>query len=194
MNFKLRMLVLVLSCFSLSAFSVQPTIYLPMEAALVPRADPEQDEMRLDVLVDDEPIDFEDLDSSDGENDNAADPFLRRRPPGEHDPRGAPPEKRHRVAAVEQTLLENAVEVGDLITVRRLVRDEGYRVNEQNAFGATPLHMAATRGNVDAVTLLLELGANPRQANEMGETPIDRAEVYGHLHCAQVMKSWRIGQ
>ncbi len=45
-------------------------------------------------------------------------------------------------------------------------------VGPRDAAGNTPLHYAALRGNVDAVTLLLERGADPNAANAAEATPL----------------------
>ncbi|NOR73445.1 MAG: hypothetical protein GQ467_06215, partial [Mariprofundaceae bacterium] len=41
--------------------------------------------------------------------------------------------------------------------------------------GSTPLILAAEHGHIDALSRLLELGANPDLANDLGEVPIHRS-------------------
>jgi hypothetical protein len=46
--------------------------------------------------------------------------------------------------------------------------------------GDTPLHVAAARGQGDALALLLQAGADPAAANAVGETPLHLAVAAGH--------------
>ena len=57
----------------------------------------------------------------------------------------------------------------------RLLLDRGASVNEQDRLGATPLHVACLRGDIDMARLLLDLGADPLiQDREHGaHRPID---------------------
>eukprot|EP00413_Alexandrium_margalefii_P002102 CAMPEP_0204514086 /NCGR_PEP_ID=MMETSP0661-20131031/1870_1 /ASSEMBLY_ACC=CAM_ASM_000606 /TAXON_ID=109239 /ORGANISM="Alexandrium margalefi, Strain AMGDE01CS-322" /LENGTH=65 /DNA_ID=CAMNT_0051519311 /DNA_START=1 /DNA_END=198 /DNA_ORIENTATION=+ len=49
-----------------------------------------------------------------------------------------------------------------------------------DSWGDTALHDAAGSGHVDVVAMLMEHRANPAQASEDGETPIDKATKKGH--------------
>jgi ankyrin repeat protein len=46
----------------------------------------------------------------------------------------------------------------------------------------TALHMASTGGHIDAVTALLEIGANPNQGNKTGCSPVHIASAAGNNH------------
>ncbi|CAN0387427.1 unnamed protein product, partial [Ectocarpus fasciculatus] len=48
-------------------------------------------------------------------------------------------------------------------------------VNTVGSGGDTPLHAAATTGNIDSTRLLLDRGADPLRRNAHGETPLDVA-------------------
>ena len=52
-----------------------------------------------------------------------------------------------------------AAAVGDVVNIRRMVA-EGADVNVQGPQGVQPLHEAAYHGHVDAVRVLVELGAD----------------------------------
>lgn len=47
--------------------------------------------------------------------------------------------------------------------------------NCQNSFGVTPLHVAATWGDINAISLLLRGGANPNATDREGCTPLHDA-------------------
>jgi len=53
--------------------------------------------------------------------------------------------------------------------------EHGARVNEQDAFGRTPLHIAVAINDDTMIRLLVENGANPCIKNNSGETPLDIA-------------------
>ena len=58
----------------------------------------------------------------------------------------------------DMTLLQKATQRGDVAEMRRLVAN-GRNVNERDADGDTALHYAADYGHVEAMRVLVELGA-----------------------------------
>ncbi len=71
----------------------------------------------------------------------------------------------------------DAVKRGDVGTVKALLTESPDLVRQKDtAFGATPLHWAALRGQDAVVELLLARGADPRVTNNDGETPLQVAE------------------
>jgi ankyrin repeat protein len=68
---------------------------------------------------------------------------------------------------VDETPLTIAVKKGDLNAVRKSVD-----VNQQDRRGETPLLVAVRKTSVEMVKLLLDLGANPDQANKSGDFPL----------------------
>jgi ankyrin repeat protein len=58
--------------------------------------------------------------------------------------------------------------------------DKGANVNAKSRDGFTPLHVAAMRGNLPVVELLLESGADPNAIVQYGKTP---AELARALNC-----------
>ncbi|KAG2498546.1 hypothetical protein HYH03_003297 [Edaphochlamys debaryana] len=56
--------------------------------------------------------------------------------------------------------------------LRRLVNEGGLHPDAANEFGQTALHVAALWGNINAVKVLLELGADVNVTNSRGTTPL----------------------
>ncbi len=77
--------------------------------------------------------------------------------------------------------------------VHALVR-AGARVDaDDGVTGATPLHMAARRGNAVVAKALLECGANLNARDRRGDTPLKRAINCKKLHVAELLRSYGRG-
>jgi ankyrin repeat protein len=63
----------------------------------------------------------------------------------------------------------------------RLLIAEGANVELQDVGGHSPLHLAASRGQLSVVMLLLEAGANKNVRNKYGNTPLHFAASSGQL-------------
>jgi ankyrin repeat protein len=72
--------------------------------------------------------------------------------------------------------------------VVRVALEMGARVNAKGERGVTPLSCAATEGALEAVTLLLEAGADPHARADDGSTALGRALEGGHEEVAAVLK------
>ncbi len=72
-------------------------------------------------------------------------------------------------------LLTQAAAQGDIARMKRLIHD-GASVGEKTSAGATPLYFALRQGQMEAVLLLLENGANPDAADLFGWTPLTYVE------------------
>lgn len=57
----------------------------------------------------------------------------------------------------------------------------------RDASGATPLHVAATVGDVELIDILLEAGADPTARTRHGRTPLDVATTHGHTEAAAAL-------
>ena len=60
------------------------------------------------------------------------------------------------------------------------LRAAGFSMDASDVRGNVPLRYAAERGDLDAVTRLLSLGADPRMADQHGITPLQAAVAEGH--------------
>lgn len=75
--------------------------------------------------------------------------------------------------------LIRAVQDGDLAAVKRLLTTPGIDVNAPQGDGATAMHWAAHRNNLDVLDQLVTAGARADVANEYGVTPIMLASTNG---------------
>ena len=84
------------------------------------------------------------------------------------------------------TPLMSAIIAGHLPVVRRLLEAAGPRsaalVATRNKYGSTALHLAAYRGSVPIITLLLQLKAKPSGGwrDSQGLTPVQIARKHSH--------------
>jgi ankyrin repeat protein len=76
-----------------------------------------------------------------------------------------------------QELLQ-ATEAGDIAQMAALLT-RGAEVNARNAYGWTPLHIAAVGGDPAVVALLLRHGADVHAQSHIGTTPLDSALTRG---------------
>ncbi|MBQ9738831.1 MAG: ankyrin repeat domain-containing protein [Alphaproteobacteria bacterium] len=75
-------------------------------------------------------------------------------------------------------------------TVKKFIDEFNPDVNvPTTVFGKTPLHMALSHGQIHAVKVLLENGANPNAATKDGQTPLYYAASYSLLSSAKALLS-----
>ena len=72
-------------------------------------------------------------------------------------------------------------------TVAWLLR-HGQSANAVNSYGYTPLHSAASDGNVAVIELLLAYGANRDAKNKQGKAPADVAREFKHSKAYELLK------
>jgi ankyrin repeat protein len=82
--------------------------------------------------------------------------------------------------------IRQAVIGGDIHAIEKILRSHPDRVNQRDPKGDTLLHIAAQAGDQQAVTVLLQYGANVEAKNARGETPIEVAAYQGY---ASVMRT-----
>ena len=86
--------------------------------------------------------------------------------------------------------LHTAVLINNLDEASKLLDSGVVDVNVEYAFRSikqTPLHVAATAGNILMVKFLLENNANIKEADDHGRTPLHRAAVAGSKEVVQLL-------
>ncbi len=73
---------------------------------------------------------------------------------------------------VENVALHSAMETGSVEIVRLLLAAPGINVNTRGEEGFTPLHLAATLGNIAIINLLLDAGADINARSDEDQTPL----------------------
>jgi ankyrin repeat protein len=85
------------------------------------------------------------------------------------------------------TALMLAANDGDVALLQFLLQQKGIKVNHSSNDGRTAVLIAAAAGASDAVTLLLEHGADALAKNSRGENALFAAVGNGHLHIVQLL-------
>src|SRR5687768_11215537 len=80
--------------------------------------------------------------------------------------------------AAERPAVIDAARSGDRAALRALIQKKA-DVNQPDADGATALHWAAHRDDLESVDLLVAAGANVNAANDLGATPLWVASTNG---------------
>ena len=88
----------------------------------------------------------------------------------------------------ERTAMMEAAGTGNCVVIKQLA-EKGANINAKDVENTTPLHFACMYGHIEAVRLLIELGANPEvQAAGLGRTPLRLAETNGYVEIVQILK------
>ncbi len=87
-----------------------------------------------------------------------------------------------------EDLLFKAIEEENVQEVETLLQ-KGAKVEKKNEDGNTPLHVAAYKGNVDIIEILLKFGANPHERNyrDGKKCPLHYAVIQGNIKAARVL-------
>ncbi|KAI0877125.1 hypothetical protein GGS24DRAFT_448869 [Hypoxylon argillaceum] len=83
--------------------------------------------------------------------------------------------------AAKRELLIPAIEKGFHLLVEELLKGKIANPSESDAKGRTPLSVACSKGDINAVKLLLDRGVKLNEANKEGQTPLDLALSSGHI-------------
>lgn len=86
------------------------------------------------------------------------------------------------------TPLHWAAQQGNTRLVSMILRGRKVNVNLSNSDGWTPLQLAARRGSLQCVKLLLEAGANVHARTQAGKTPRDLAAANGRQDVVPVLE------
>ncbi|NWW46696.1 ANR42 protein, partial [Pedionomus torquatus] len=76
---------------------------------------------------------------------------------------------------------------GDLLALRRLVRNGVININERDDKGSTLMHKAAGQGHIHCLEWLMEMGADCDITNDAGETPKDVAKRFSQLAAVELL-------
>lgn len=87
------------------------------------------------------------------------------------------------------TSMHCAAEFNRIEVMKELARVAGdsLMVDAKDKFGWTPLHSAVHLGNIEAVKVLLEMGANPMVQNNIGKTTIHVAAAQNRKEIVQLL-------
>lgn len=88
------------------------------------------------------------------------------------------------------TPLHSAVADDEGTAVKDIVRmllDAGADPDARSASGGTPLHTAASTGNIPVIQMFLAAGADPDVQDAKGHTPLDDARERGHSEAAALL-------
>lgn len=87
-----------------------------------------------------------------------------------------------------RTAMMEAAGAGNCVIIKQLAQ-KGADINAKDYESNTPLHFACIYGHIEAVRLLIDLGAKPDiQASGLGRTPMKIAETNGHTEIVQILK------
>ncbi|KAL5491842.1 hypothetical protein EMCRGX_G017207 [Ephydatia muelleri] len=85
------------------------------------------------------------------------------------------------------TQLLSAARNGDIATVRRLVTEGHVDVNITDEDGRSPLYASSSRGHLEIVKTLIEVGANINQVNKNGVSPLYVSIFNGRLDIVKTL-------
>ncbi len=89
-------------------------------------------------------------------------------------------------AGIASPSLHQAIENADYAAIESLL-SEGAELEERDAYGRTPLYVAARQGDVELTRRLLERGADPNTTNVAGLSPLHAAVAQGHTEVAELL-------
>jgi ankyrin repeat protein len=75
----------------------------------------------------------------------------------------------------------------DLQKLKAMLRDNPELVSRRNGIGYSPLHLAAQKGSMDVVELLLANKADINARAGRGATPLHKAAAEGHISVAELL-------
>ncbi len=81
----------------------------------------------------------------------------------------------------KRNCLTTAIKEQNVTSVSNLLESEFINLNYVDETGNTPLHIAASNGNIDITRLLVKHGASHNIQNRHGFFPIHLASFYGHI-------------
>jgi L-ascorbate metabolism protein UlaG (beta-lactamase superfamily) len=83
--------------------------------------------------------------------------------------------------------IHDAVRAGDLARVKALVAGSPKVVNEKDARGRTPLHIASQAARCEIADFLLDSGADVNAADDLGQMPLHLAAAAGQMETVDLL-------
>lgn len=77
------------------------------------------------------------------------------------------------------------IEVTQLLLEKKIIVEQGLEIKTSS--GDTPLSVAAARGDVSIVKMLLDVGANPNILTKEAMSPLNSAQMYGNHEVAKLL-------
>ncbi len=87
---------------------------------------------------------------------------------------------------LHQTLIDKDDELATAL-IKAASSSESLLLDQHDAYGQTPLSIAANKGNIQMVQLLLQSGATADKRDDNGRTPLTHAIEAGHKEIAQLL-------
>ncbi|KAL1530610.1 hypothetical protein AB1Y20_001510 [Prymnesium parvum] len=77
---------------------------------------------------------------------------------------------------------------GDMPRIRKRLADDSELLNFKDYDRRTALHVSASEGHLNCVSMLLDLGANPNLSDRWGGSPLDDAQRHRHVAIAELLR------
>jgi Ankyrin repeats (3 copies) len=87
----------------------------------------------------------------------------------------------------ENSPIHRAAKTGSLDAARALIQADPALVNARNAFGVTPLYLAAGANQPAVAKLLIEAGADINAKSSVGQSPLAAASALGHAEIVKLL-------
>jgi len=88
---------------------------------------------------------------------------------------------------VDPTLLHQVVNGKSCLSLTEALQIEPWALPARDICGMTPLHWAIRNGNLEAVRVLINFGADPNSKDLDGKTPLHRAAWHNTVDCANAL-------
>ena len=104
-------------------------------------------------------------------------------------PQAAGPSDVSVTSSKQLTELLSACQAGDLLTVKKMMKEDSSLLFARDLSGRSALHFACSYGRSDIVRFLLSQGADPDSNSNSGETPLHVACISGQAKIIQLLVS-----
>jgi ankyrin repeat protein len=88
---------------------------------------------------------------------------------------------------LQQIAQDKLLAIRSAIVNLAFTKDRQELANKQDAYGLTPLHLAAILGDILTVNLILPNGADPKKVSSDGKQAIELAAMFGHWNVVEAL-------